>query len=328
MKISIVIPCYNVENYIASLLEVIVKQIKEKDVEVICVNDGSTDQTLSVLTSFVSKNSNVHVIDQENGGPAVARNSGLNIAKGDYIWFVDGDDMIDSKAIDILIHEVDMNPTDVICFDYLSVGKNGGLVPSDKRLIYDYQRTFKGTEAYAKFNIPAYLWNRIIRRDLIEKYQVRFSFRPEDEDFLINIYLVAESFRFLNSCIYIYNDVEGSFSKCVENHYYYYKGYFLIMEKYSPYISIINDRFFGQKIIWTCIKNIIINYNRVKIGNYRGKIDDRLTMYALMREHLSYYGKCISYKGFGALSIFLAKYFPFLLDIPCYIVYKLRIKHG
>lgn len=328
MKISIIIPCYNVVNYISTLLGSILEQIENKDVEVICVNDGSIDQTLSVLRSFALGNSQLHVINQNNGGPAVARNTGLNIAKGDYIWFIDGDDMVDSNAIEVLLREISVKPTDVICFDYLSVDENGGLVPSDKRLKYDYQHIFKGTEAYAKFNIPSYLWNRIIRRDLIEKYHVRFAFRPEDEDFLINIYLVAESFRFINFHLYMYNDVEGSFSKSVENHYYYYKGYFLIMEKYRKFTRKVPDSIFWHKFVWTCLKNIIINYNRVKIGNYRERIDDRLVMYAKIREHLSIYEECISSKDFRTLFISHIKYVPFLLDLPCYFVYKLRIKHG
>ena len=77
MKISIIIPCYNVEDYISPLLGSILKQIEGKDVEVICVNDGSTDRTLSILESFSSKNSSLHIINQENSGTASARNSGL-----------------------------------------------------------------------------------------------------------------------------------------------------------------------------------------------------------------------------------------------------------
>ena len=107
MKISIIIPCYNVEKYIIQLVSSLLKQIDGKNIEIICVNDGSTDNTLNCLKSLATGNNNLHIINQENGGPASARNSGLDIAKGEYIWFVDGDDSIDKHAINTLTHEIE-----------------------------------------------------------------------------------------------------------------------------------------------------------------------------------------------------------------------------
>ena len=327
MKISIIIPCYNVEKYIIQLVSSLLKQIDGKNIEIICVNDGSTDNTLNCLKSLATGNNNLHIINQENGGPASARNSGLDIAKGEYIWFVDGDDSIDKHAINTLTHEIEENPTDVICFNYKRVDTNGNILPA-KNYKYDYITSFTGTEAYSKFNIPSFLWNRIIWRDLIEKNHIRFDWWPEDEDFLINIYLAANSFRFIKDTIYYYNDVEGSISKCVDNYYNYYEGYFYIMKKYKHFTKTEKDNRFWQRFIWSCIKNILINYNRIKVGNYSREIDGRITMYAKIRQHLSLYKNCTSYKGKTGSLIFIAKYFPFLLDFPCYILYKTKIKNS
>ena len=327
IKISIIIPCYNVEKYIIPLVSSLLKQIDGKSVEIICVNDGSTDNTLNCLKSLATENNNLHIINQENGGPASARNSGLDIAKGEYIWFIDGDDSIDKLAINTLTHEIEENPTDVICFNYKRVDTNGNIL-STKNYKYDYINSFTGTEAYAKFKIPSYLWNRIIRRDIIEKNQIRFDFWPEDEDFLINIYLAANSFRFIRDTIYYYNDVEGSISKCVDSYCNYYEGYFHIMKKYKHYTRTEKNNRFWQRLIWSCIKNILINYNRVKAGNYSREIDERITMYTKIQQHLSLYKNCISYKGITGSLILIAKYFPFLLDLPCYILYKTKIKNS
>lgn len=327
MNISIIIPCYNVEKYIIPLLESLLKQIDGKNVEIICVNDGSTDNTLNCLKSLATGNNNLHIINQENGGPASARNSGLDIAKGEYIWFIDGDDNIDKLAINTLTHEIQENPTDVICFNYNRVDTNGNIL-STKNYEYDYKNSFTGTEAYAQYKIPSYLWNRIIRRDLIENNHIRFDLWPEDEDFLINIYISANSFRFIRDAIYYYDDVESSFSKSVDNYYKYYEGYFHIMKKYKHFTRTEKNNRFWQRLIWSCIKNILINYNRVKVGNYSREIDGRITMYAKIRQHLSQYKNSISYKGKTGSLIFIAKYIPFLLDFPCYILYKTKIKNS
>ena len=327
MKISIIIPCYNVEKYIIPLLESLLKQSNGKNVEIICVNDGSTDNTLNCLKSLATGNNNLHIINQENGGPASARNSGLDIAKGEYIWFIDGDDNIDKLAINTLTHEIQESPTDVICFNYNIIDTNGNFI-SAKNYKYDYINSFTGTEAFAKFRIPSYLWNRIIRRDIIEKNHIRFDLWPEDEDFLFNIYLAANSFRFIRDAIYYYDDVEGSFSKSVDNYYNYYEGYFHIMKKYKHFTKTEKNNRFWKRLIWSCIKNILINYNRVTVGKYSREIDGRITMYAKIRQHLSLYQNCISYKGITGSLILFAKYFPFLLDLPCYILYKTKIKNS
>ena len=85
MELSIIIPCYNVEKFIIPLLESLLKQSNGTSIEIICVNDGSTDNTLNCLKSLATGNNNLHIINQENSGPASARNSGLDIAKGEYI---------------------------------------------------------------------------------------------------------------------------------------------------------------------------------------------------------------------------------------------------
>ncbi len=325
MIISIIIPCYNVEKNISQLLDSILCQINGNSVEIICVNDGSSDSTLDVLTNIASNNSSLNVINQENGGPASARNSGLDKAVGDYIWFVDGDDQIDSYAIDTLIQEIYSNPTDVICFNYNRVDVNGNIVPNYKHhIICDCHHTFKGTEAYAKYKIPAYLWNRVIKRELIEKHHIRFGIIPEDEDFLINTYLVANSFRFINSCLYYYKEIESSFSKSLDSHCKYYEGYFLIMDKYSSLIDLERNDAFWQLFIWSCIRNIFINYNRIKVRSIHNIIDDRKTMYKKIRNHLVVYESSISRLSLRSFIIKTVKNYPFLLDFPCYFIYKIK----
>ena len=95
MFLSFIVPVYNVEKYLAECLDSLLDQdIPREDYEIICVNDGSPDGSLAILRDYEAKYANIRVIDKENGGVASARNTGLDAAQGDYIWFFDSDDLV------------------------------------------------------------------------------------------------------------------------------------------------------------------------------------------------------------------------------------------
>ena len=87
VKVSVVIPVYNVENYLEECLESIINQTL-KDIEIICINDGSTDNSLNILNEYAKKDNRISVISQENQGQAVARNNGMKYINGEYFWFI------------------------------------------------------------------------------------------------------------------------------------------------------------------------------------------------------------------------------------------------
>lgn len=89
--ISTIIPVYNLQDYISNTLEKILNQSLH-DIEIICINDGSTDNSLKILEEYKNKDKRIKIINQENQGPAVSRNNGINIACGEYVAFIDGDD--------------------------------------------------------------------------------------------------------------------------------------------------------------------------------------------------------------------------------------------
>ena len=93
VKVSVIIPIYNVENYLEECLDSIVNQTL-KDIEIICVNDGSTDNSLDIINKYAAKDDRITVIDQENGGHAVATNRGMDLAKGKYLYLMDSDDFV------------------------------------------------------------------------------------------------------------------------------------------------------------------------------------------------------------------------------------------
>ncbi len=103
MLLSIIIPVYNIENYIGRCLDACLNQnISIDNYEIICVNDGSTDKSLEILTNYAGKNNNIKIIDKINEGVSIARNTGIASAQGEYIWFVDGDDWINADALEFI----------------------------------------------------------------------------------------------------------------------------------------------------------------------------------------------------------------------------------
>ncbi len=103
-KISVIIPVYNVEKYLAQCLDSVVNQTF-KDIEIICVNDGSTDGSEQILNEFANNDTRIHVITQENSGPGTARNKGLLNATGEYIYFIDSDDYLCSTALEDMFEQ-------------------------------------------------------------------------------------------------------------------------------------------------------------------------------------------------------------------------------
>ena len=101
MKVSVIIPVYNVRPYLEQCMDSVLQQTLD-DIEVICIDDGSTDGSGEILDKYVQKDSRVKAVHQDNAGAAQARNTGLEKASGDYILFVDGDDYLTENALETL----------------------------------------------------------------------------------------------------------------------------------------------------------------------------------------------------------------------------------
>ena len=114
ISLSIIIPVYNVEQYLPRCLDSVLQQdIPYEEYEVIVVNDGSPDSSLAIAESYARRYPNVKVVTRQNGGLSAARNTGLEYAKGEYVWFVDTDDRIASNCIRYLCNYAKDNKLDV-----------------------------------------------------------------------------------------------------------------------------------------------------------------------------------------------------------------------
>lgn len=115
-QVSVVIPVYNVEDYLRECLDNILNQTLH-EIEVICVNDGSTDGSLAILEEYAAKDERITIVTQKNRGLSGARNTGAKFARGEFLYFIDSDDFIDAEALEYLYQEAHDNQLDILYFD-------------------------------------------------------------------------------------------------------------------------------------------------------------------------------------------------------------------
>ena len=130
IKISVVVAIYNVEKYLEKCIQSIIFQTY-KNIEIILVNDGSTDNSLNICKKYKSEDSRIIIINQENQGVSVARNNGIDRASGEYILFVDGDDYLRTDIIEKLLNNADDN--DIIAVNKLILLSEWKILYSDWR---------------------------------------------------------------------------------------------------------------------------------------------------------------------------------------------------
>lgn len=208
--ISIIVPTYNVEKYIRTCIESILAQTY-RNVEVIIVNDGSTDQSLAVISDLICSHHNVKVINQKNQGLSVARNTGIDVATGKYIAFVDADDKIMPGFVSSLYQIADKTGADIVRGSFRDFNGN---IP--KAWVPDFNvPTNCGTIVLDQFlssNISFVVWSSIYRLDFINSNHIRFTpgIILEDADFTIRAYMLAKLVATSPEPNYAYRIRQGS----------------------------------------------------------------------------------------------------------------------
>lgn len=192
-KISIVVPVYNVERYLGECLDCILSQ-SFKDFEVILVNDGSKDSSGAICDEYASRDSRIHVIHKSNAGVSDTRNTGLKVATGQYVVFIDSDDTIHPDYLKILYTEAIKEDLDCVICGYKIVGSKNtrDICVSQPILVDHHTGRAKVAEVYKQklLNAP---WNKIYKREKIISY-----FDPSiamGEDLVFNLRFIASSDR-------------------------------------------------------------------------------------------------------------------------------------
>ena len=228
IMISIIVPVYNVENYLGKCLDSLINQTY-KDIEIICINDGSTDNSLNILREYEQIDSRIIIIDQKNGGLSDARNIGLKEAAGEYIMFVDSDDWIDLETCQKALEAMLKYSTDIVMWSYIREYENKSLPKSifDNNIYFDkkdtvnkiYRRLFGlyKEELSQPENADALVtvWGKLYKSELILKNNIRFIDTKkigtcEDALFNMEVFKNVKSSYFINSCFYHYRKINTS----------------------------------------------------------------------------------------------------------------------
>ena len=215
MKLSIIIPVYNVEQYIRSCVESIYRQdLKEEDFELILVNDGTQDDSFEKINDLISNHTNIVVLEQENQGLSVARNKGLAYASGQYVLFVDSDDMLIDGSLSKLCSTLNSSPIDMLIAGFVKMN-NQEIISFNGIPSTDFITETKQASDFFlhKFNPQeCYIWRTLYRKDFLEDNNVRFipGVYFEDVPFTVECYLKANMCIYTSLVFYIYRQRENS----------------------------------------------------------------------------------------------------------------------
>ena len=208
--LSIIVPAFNIESYISRCLENLLNQ-NYKNIEIIVVNDGSKDKTGEIIDSYAQKDSRIKAIHKKNEGVSIARNTGIDIAKGDYIGFVDGDDTVDEEMFEVLIENAVKYSADISHCGYKMV------FPSRTDYYYNtediiIQNNYDGLKDLLKADrVEPSLSNKIYKSTLFDDIRLSSDIKY-NEDLLANFYLFRKSIKsvFYDKCMYNYMIRKGS----------------------------------------------------------------------------------------------------------------------
>ncbi len=206
--LSIIVPIYNVEKYLAKCLDSILSISVDKDFyEVILVNDGSSDRSVDIAKEICLSNSNIRFYSQENCGLSAARNYGLITAKGEYVWFVDSDDYIESQNIDKIVNIMMVNnDLDIIMGTHNFVDSNLARVINDN--VADPGQIISGKDALFNGYNPGGVWRLIYKRSFLSEHNLDFHVGISREDVEFNLKAMALAQKVFVTGIIIYNYIK------------------------------------------------------------------------------------------------------------------------
>ena len=262
--VSVIVPCYNVAPYVDECMSGLAEQTLGP-MEIICVDDGSTDGTLELLYRWREKDNRLRVISQSNAGVSAARNAGLDAAEGKYVGFVDPDDRVDRRMFSRLLGAAEKNDADVVvcgCREFVEkdgvVVHEGGWSPDDEFYPEERVEQFRRGSAWCRCVGPVY--NKLVRRSLVEEHSLRFVVglkEGEDLAFLLMLLPFAPRLRTLSDRFYHYRrERPGSATYLVEEHSLRFVvglkegedlAFLLMLLPFAPRLRTLSDRFYHYR---------------------------------------------------------------------------------
>lgn len=279
VKVSIIVPIYNVEKYLKRCIDSLINQ-SLKDIEIILVDDGSTDNSPSICDTY-KNDKRIKIIHKVNNGLGMARNSGIELATGEYIAFVDSDDYIELNAYKELYNKAQDIKADALFFGWYVKNDNNHIKECKevskleiwegnyiKNFLLDMLSSKAGIKNERKYQMS--VWHALYRRDIIEKYKIRFMSErdivSEDLPFQVDFLQHTHRISYLPKAFYYYCYNKNSLSKN------------FIIEKFERYITLRNSLMEKGKDseFLNRVNRLFIGYNRAHIiGLFESNRNDK-----------------------------------------------------
>lgn len=202
VKVSVIIPCYNVEKYLRECLDSVVNQTL-KEIEIICVDDGSTDSTPQILEEYAAKDSRFTILHQKNQFAGVARNNGMKIARGKYLSFLDSDDFFEPTMFEKMVHRAEEVDAEIVVCDY----RHFWSTAPEKNWIYrvlDKNENLRTAQFFSPektlsalpiYNLSFTTWNKIFKREFVEKTGNTFAKTRSSNDLTFVSFSIYQATR-------------------------------------------------------------------------------------------------------------------------------------
>lgn len=312
MKVSIIIPCYNASIYVDKCLNSILSD-KLKDIEIILINDGSTDDTLKMLQNYEKKYKNIKVINEKNSGQAVARNAGLSIAKGEYISFVDIDDYVQKNIFYKLYNFAKKGNYDYVYCDYIEHY-------SDKDIVVTNNHSNDPDKNKVLVNYAP--WGKLFKRELLLNNNFKFLEGKIFEDIAVIPYTGALSINpgYFQEALYIYNQSNISTTR-QKKYNSKFKDYFYV----SDYIynsfknSNLLDKYYEE--VQFIFLDSILKTGVIQFSRYKELIND---IKFLRKNVLDKFPKLLNNKYYKKESLYHRIIILLTIYTPPKILYFLR----
>ena len=187
--ISLIIPVYKVEKYLEKCIQSVINQTYE-NLQIILVDDGSPDNCGKICDEYAKKDHRIEVIHKSNGGLSDARNKGLEIAKGEYIGFVDSDDYIEADMYEVLYNLLKQYNADVSICNFYTVSQGKISIKNADNGINEYNRIEILKEILLDKNIQSYAWNKLYKKELFD--EIKYPIGKKYEDIGTTFYLLEK----------------------------------------------------------------------------------------------------------------------------------------
>ena len=211
IDLSIIVPVYNVENYLRRGLDSILSQPSLIKYEILLIDDDSSDNSGAICDEYQKHYSNVFVTHIENNGVAEARNLGISLSRGNYLYFMDPDDFLSDDFFEMISPQFNKK-WDVLCFGYNEIKENNNNILSCRSHTYSQTGILDKGEFRSRFvdlfktDMMYNVWSRVYNKSFILKYDIKFPSRPIGEDTLFNfqVYQYLDNILFIDSTLYNY----------------------------------------------------------------------------------------------------------------------------